>query len=70
MTEPIEKEMVEEPVEEVKIAEEEKAKMLEEEVLLEEPESVLKGPPIPSTLPYRGSLCPAGRSAILGRSLF
>jgi hypothetical protein len=70
ITEPIEKEMVEEPVEEVKIAEEEKAEMLEEEVLLEEPEPAPKGPPIPSLLPYRGSLCPAGRSATLGRSLF
>jgi hypothetical protein len=53
IAEPIEKEMVEEPVEEVKIAEEEKAEMVEEEVLLEEPEPVPKGPPIPSTLPYR-----------------
>jgi energy-coupling factor transporter ATP-binding protein EcfA2 len=51
IAEPIEKEMVEEPVEEVKIAEEEKAEMLEEEVLLEEPEPAPKGPPIPSSLP-------------------
>jgi hypothetical protein len=51
ITEPIEKEMVEEPVEEVKIAEEEKAEMLEEEVLLEKPEPAPKGPPIPSSLP-------------------
>jgi hypothetical protein len=26
-----------------------------------EPEPAPKGPPIPSTLPYKGSLCPAGR---------
>jgi hypothetical protein len=34
-----------------------------EEKLAEEmsPEPAPKGPPIPSTLPYRGSLCPAGR---------
>jgi hypothetical protein len=70
IAEPIEKEMVEEPVEEVKIAEEEKAEMLEEEVLLEEPEPAPKGPPIPSSLPYRGSLCPAGRATTLGRVLF
>jgi hypothetical protein len=53
IAEPIETEMVEEPVEEVKIAEEEKAEMLEEEVLLEESEPAPKGPPIPSPLPYR-----------------
>jgi energy-coupling factor transporter ATP-binding protein EcfA2 len=34
-----------------------------------EPEPAPKGPPIPSTLPYRGSLCPAGRSTTLGRAL-
>jgi hypothetical protein len=60
-----EKERAEEPVVEV----EEEAEMLEEEVLLEEPESAPKGPPIPSLLPYRGSLCPAGRPTALGRSL-
>jgi energy-coupling factor transporter ATP-binding protein EcfA2 len=43
---------------------------LAEEMPLEEPEPAPKGPPIPSTLPYRGSLCPAGRSTTLGRVLF
>jgi hypothetical protein len=70
MAEPIEKEMVEEPVEEVKIAEEEKAEIAEEEIPMSvEPEPAPKGPPIPSLLPYRGSLCPAGRPTALGRSL-
>jgi hypothetical protein len=56
-----EKERAEEPVVEV---EEEKAEMVKEEMPLEEsgePEPAPKGPPIPSSLPYRGSLCPAGR---------
>jgi ABC-type oligopeptide transport system ATPase subunit len=47
----VEKEVTEEQVIEEKVTEEESG----------EPESVPKGPPIPSTLPYRGSLCPAGR---------
>jgi len=53
--------------------EEEIEEELTEEMPLEEsgePESAPKGPPIPSPLPYRGSLCPTGRSATLGRSLF
>jgi DNA polymerase III delta prime subunit len=62
-----EKETIEESaaeVEEGKISEEEKEEMIEEEMpLAVESKSAPKGPPIPSTLPYRGSLCPAGRIA-------
>ena len=47
----VEKEVTEEQVIEEKVTEEESG----------EPESVPKGPPIPCTLLYRGSLCPAGR---------
>jgi hypothetical protein len=45
--------------------EEEIEEELTEEMPLEEskPGSAPKGPPIPSPLPYRGSLCPAGRIA-------
>jgi len=71
--EPIEKEAVEEAVKvkEEKVSEEEKEEMVEEEVpITVEPEPAPKGPPIPSSLPYRRSLCPAGRSATLGRVLF
>jgi hypothetical protein len=57
-TEPVEKKTVEEPVIEIK---EEIDEKLSEEMPLEEPEPTPKGPPIPSLLPYRGSLCPAGR---------
>jgi energy-coupling factor transporter ATP-binding protein EcfA2 len=66
-TEPVEKKTVEEPVIEIK---EEIDEKLSEEMPLEEPEPTPKGPPIPSTLPYRGSLCPAGRTATSGRSLW
>jgi hypothetical protein len=49
-------------IEEGKVSEEEKEEMIEEEMpLVIEPEPAPKGPPIPSPLPYRGSLCPAGR---------
>jgi hypothetical protein len=65
-TEPVEKKTVEEAVIEIK---EEIDEKLSEEMPLEEPEPTPKGPPIPSLLPYRGSLCPAGRSATLGRAL-
>jgi hypothetical protein len=44
-----------------KPAEEPAVKVKEVEGEIKEPEPVPKGPPIPSTLPYRGSLCPAGR---------
>jgi DNA segregation ATPase FtsK/SpoIIIE-like protein len=58
-------------VEEAKLAEKEEAEIIEEEVpMTVEPEPAPEGPPIPSSLPYRGSLCPAGRSATLGRVLF
>jgi energy-coupling factor transporter ATP-binding protein EcfA2 len=57
-TEPVEKKTVEEAVIEIK---EEIDEKLSEEMPLEEPEPTPKGPPIPSLLPYRGSLCPAGR---------
>jgi hypothetical protein len=60
-TEPIEEKKVEEPSVEVK---EEIEEELTEETPLgdsEEPEPAPKGPPIPSPLPYRGLLCPAGR---------
>jgi len=68
VTEPAEEKKVEESAVEVKEIEEE----LTEEMPLEEskPKPAPKGPPIPSPLPYRGSLCPAGRSATLGRSPF
>jgi energy-coupling factor transporter ATP-binding protein EcfA2 len=56
-TEPTEEKKVGESAVEVKEIEEE----LTEEMPLEEPEPAPKGPPIPSSLPYRGSLCPAGR---------
>jgi hypothetical protein len=60
VTEPVEEKKVEEPSVEVK---EEIEEELTEEMPLEseEPEPAPKGPPIPSPLPYRGSLCPAGR---------
>jgi hypothetical protein len=58
-TEPIEEKKVEEPAVEVK--EEIEEKLTEEMPMTVEPEPVPKGPPIPGTLPYRGSLCPAGR---------
>jgi hypothetical protein len=48
-------------VKEGKVSEEEEAEMAEEEVMAVGPEPAPKGPPIPSSLPYRGSLCPAGR---------
>jgi len=58
-------------VEVAKLAEEEEKGIVEEEMpMVVEPEPAPKGPPIPSSLPYRGSLCPAGRSATLGRVLF
>jgi hypothetical protein len=56
-----EKFTAEEPVESVV---ETKEEVVEKEVTEEqavEPEPAPKGPPIPSTLPYRESLCPAGR---------
>jgi hypothetical protein len=68
-----ETEPVEEPAVEVKEEIEEKLTeelKLEEEEAEVEPEPAPKGPPIPSSLPYRGSLCPAGRTAMLGRVLF
>jgi hypothetical protein len=70
--EPTETEPVEEPAVEVKEEIEEKLTeelKLEEEEAEVEPEPAPKGPPIPSTLPYKGSLCPAGRSTTLGRAL-
>jgi DNA segregation ATPase FtsK/SpoIIIE-like protein len=61
----------EKKVEETVEVKEEKEEMVEEEVpMTVELEPAPKGPPIPSSLPYRGSLCPAGRSATLGRVLF
>ncbi len=71
IAEPIEKEAVEEAVEvkEEKVSEEEKEELTEEVPMAVEPEPAPKGPPIPSTLPYRGSLCPAGRSVTSGRAL-
>jgi hypothetical protein len=71
VTEPAEEKKV--PAEEKKV--EESAVEVKEEIeekLTEKmsPEPAPEGPPIPGTLPYRGSLCPAGRSATLGRSLF
>jgi len=58
-------------VEVAKLAEEEEKGIVEEEMpMVVEPEPAPKGPSIPSSLPYRGSLCPAGRSATLGRVLF
>jgi energy-coupling factor transporter ATP-binding protein EcfA2 len=41
--------------------EEPAVKVKEVEGEIKEPEPAPKGPPIPSALPYRGSLCPAGR---------
>jgi hypothetical protein len=74
ITEPVEEKTVEELAvepEEAKMAEEEESEMIEEEMpMATEPEPAPKGPPIPSSLPYRGSLCPAGRSATLGRVPF
>jgi energy-coupling factor transporter ATP-binding protein EcfA2 len=65
ITEPVEEKTVEELAvepEEAKMAEEEESEMIEEEMpMAVEPEPAPKGPPIPSSLPYRGSLCPAGR---------
>jgi energy-coupling factor transporter ATP-binding protein EcfA2 len=61
-------EELEEPEAEVEV-EKSIETIAEEEEKLEEPEPAPKGPPIPSTLPYRGSLCPAGRSTTLGRAL-
>jgi KaiC/GvpD/RAD55 family RecA-like ATPase len=53
-------EELEEPEAEVEV-EKSPETIAEKEEKLEEPEPAPKGPPIPSTLPYRGSLCPAGR---------
>jgi hypothetical protein len=53
-----ETEPIEEPAVEAK--EEAEEKLTEEMPITVEPEPAPKGPPIPSALPYRGSLCPAG----------
>jgi len=56
-----EKFTAEEPVESVVETKEEVAEKEVTEEQAVEPEPAPKGPPIPSSLPYRGSLCPAGR---------
>jgi energy-coupling factor transporter ATP-binding protein EcfA2 len=61
-------EELEEPEAEVEV-EKSPETIAEKEEKLEEPEPAPKGPPIPSSLPYRGSLCPAGRTATSGRAL-
>jgi hypothetical protein len=59
VTEPVEEKKFEESVE---VKEEIEEKLTTEEMSLPaESEPAPKGPPIPSPLPYRGSLCPAGR---------